>query len=225
MSPSNDPLGKRPPTYVGIIAFKILKGSLFLILAIIAYTLSDNNLPEDYRHLIGRLQPVLDLLRVQPGNKFFTHIAQAIGTLTESNVLVAAAGTLCYSLFSLVEGIGLIFRSTWAGWLAIGESAFFIPIELYELSRPTKFSWWLLALLVINITIVWYLLENRARLFHHHHHPGAPMAGADAERALRQAQGGGDPARPSGPRPEPVEGPSGQAAQPGGGGDAEKPGA
>jgi uncharacterized membrane protein (DUF2068 family) len=223
MSPSNEPLGKRPPTYVGIIGFKLLKGTLFLILAIIAYTLSDNNLPEDYRNLIGRLQPVLELLRVQPGNKFFTHIAQAIGTLTEGNVLVAAAGTLFYSLFSLVEGVGLIFRSTWAGWLAIGESAFFIPIELYELSRPTKFSWWLAGLLVINVIIVWYLLENRARLFHHHHHyhhpVEEPVAAADAER-----QGGGDPARPSGPRPEPVEGPAGQAAEPGRGGDAEKPG-
>ena len=38
-----------------------------------------------------------------------------------------------YSLFSLVEGIGLIFRVSWAGWMAIGESVFFIPIEVYDL--------------------------------------------------------------------------------------------
>jgi len=42
---------------------------------------------------------------------------------------VGSGRTLVYSLFSLVEGIGLISVS-WAGWLAIGESAFFIPIEI-----------------------------------------------------------------------------------------------
>jgi len=168
-------VGKRPPTYVGIIIFKLIKGSLFLGLAITAYTLSDNNLPEEYRQFLARMQPFLDLLRVHPGNKFFTHLAGQVGELTEANVLWAAAGTLVYCMFSLVEGIGMLFRMTWAGWLAIGESAFFIPIELYELTRPGKFSWWLAAVLVINIIIVWYLFVNRGRLFRHHHpHPPSP---------------------------------------------------
>ena len=63
----------------------------------------------------------------------------------------------------------MIFRVSWAGWMAIGESAFFIPIEIYELTRPGKFSWVVLGVLVINIIIVWYLLRNRHRLFRHHH--------------------------------------------------------
>ncbi len=36
---------------------------------------------------------------------------------------------MIYSLFAAVEGVGLIFRFPWAGWLSIGESAFFIPIK------------------------------------------------------------------------------------------------
>jgi uncharacterized membrane protein (DUF2068 family) len=36
-------------------------------------------------------------------------------------------------LFSIIEGGGLMFRASWAGYLAIGESAFFVPIEIYEL--------------------------------------------------------------------------------------------
>lgn len=93
-------------------------------------------------------------------------------------MLWAAAGTLCYSLFSLVEGVGMIFRAGWACWLAIGESGFFIPIEVYELSRPVKFSWWLLLVLVVNVIIVWYLFQNRNRIFrHHHHHHGGGAAG------------------------------------------------
>jgi uncharacterized membrane protein (DUF2068 family) len=68
-----------------------------------------------------------------------------------------------------VEGIGLMFRVPWAGWLAIGESAFFVPIEIYELNRPGRFSWWLVCILLVNILIVWYLFTNRGRLFRHHH--------------------------------------------------------
>jgi len=64
----------------------------------------------------------------------------------------------------------LIFRAGWACWLAIGESAFFIPIEIYELVKPTrKPSLTLVLILIINIVIVWYLARNRSRLFHHGH--------------------------------------------------------
>jgi uncharacterized membrane protein (DUF2068 family) len=161
--PAEEPFVKqRAPTLYGIIAFKLIKGGLFLSLAFVMYALSDNDLPAEMRH-------VMEILRVHPANKFFAHLAERVGHLTEANVLWAAAGTLIYSLFSLVEGGGMMFRVSWAGWLAIGESAFFIPIELYELTRPTKFSWWLFTVLAANIVIVWYLFTNRNRLFRHHH--------------------------------------------------------
>ena len=79
-----------------------------------------------------------------------------------------AGGTLFYSLFSLVEGVGLIFRVSWAGWLAIGESAFFVPIEVYELVRHPSLA--VLVILALNVFIVWYLFQNRHRLFRHHQH-------------------------------------------------------
>jgi uncharacterized membrane protein (DUF2068 family) len=152
---------KRAPTFYAIIAFKILKGMLFVMLGIFAYTLSDNNLPQEF-------QKLLHFLRVTPANTFFAHLAERVGTLTESDLLWTALGTLLYSSFSLVEGVGMVFRQSWAGWLAIGESAFFIPIEVYELLRVGGFSWGLCLVLVLNILIVWYLLKNRHRLFKHH---------------------------------------------------------
>ncbi len=152
---------KRAPTLYAIIAIKLLKGGLFLSMAIVAYALSDNDLPEEYRHL-------LQYLRLNPEREFFRALAVKIGTLTEANVLWVAAGTGVYSLFSLIEGIGLMFRVPWAGWMAIGESAFFIPIEVFDLVH--RFSWTVFIILVINIVIVWYLFANRARLFRHHGH-------------------------------------------------------
>jgi uncharacterized membrane protein (DUF2068 family) len=165
-----EPVKKRAPTLYVIIAVKLLKGALFVTLAIVMYTLSDNNLPDELKHLLQHL-------RLNPERKFWTDLAVQIGQLTEAKVLWAAAGTLVYSLFSLVEGVGLIFRVSWAGWMAIGESAFFIPIEIYELVHRTVpeqphpgHTVTVFVILVLNVVIVWYLFQNRDRLFRHHHH-------------------------------------------------------
>ncbi len=152
---------KRAPTLYAIIGIKLLKGALFVSLAIVAYALSDNDLPAE-------LSKALHILRLNPERKFWANLAVQVGKLTEANVLWTAAGTLVYSMFSLVEGVGLMFRVSWAGWMAIGESAFFIPIEIYELSH--RFTWFVLGILGLNILIVWYLFQNRGRLFRHHHH-------------------------------------------------------
>ena len=65
---------------------------------------------------------------------------------------------------------------------AIGESAFFIPIEMFELIRRhtpegearvhamfahPKIG--IAIVLAVNVMIVWYLFQNRQRLFRHHH--------------------------------------------------------
>jgi len=169
MGTDTEQIKKRAPTLYAIIAIKLLKALLFVTLAIVAYTLSDNDLPQEYRDFLHHL-------RVNPERRFWADLARQVGTLTEAKVLWAAAGTLVYSMFSLVEGIGLMFRVSWAGWLAIGESAFFIPIEVYELvprvQSPDRPGHPLVVfiILALNIIIVWYLFQNRNRLFRHHHH-------------------------------------------------------
>ena len=170
MGTETELLKKPAPTLYAIIGIKLVKGLLFLTLAIIAYTLSDNDLPAELKNLLHHL-------RFNPERKFWADLAVQVGQLTEVNVLWAAAGTLIYSMFSLVEGIGLMFRVSWAGWMAICESAFFIPIEIYELvhrnprdSGRTGHPILILTILAINIWIVWYLAKNKHRLFRHHHH-------------------------------------------------------
>jgi len=159
----------RAPTLYVIIGIKLLKFLLFVTLAITMYTLSDNNLPDELRTVLGHL-------RLNPERRFWVDLAHRLGELKERNLVWASAATLFYSLFSLTEGIGLMFRVGWAGWMAIGESAFFIPIEVYELLHLTPrepgrsgHPVTLLVILGLNILIVWYLLQNRQRLFRHHH--------------------------------------------------------
>lgn len=151
---------KHAPTLYAIIATKLIKGSLLLLVGLGVYRLHDNNLPAQFREL-------LEFLHLDPERAFFTALASRLGQITPSNVIWVATGTVLYSLFSLVEGTGLMFRVSWAGWLAISESAFFIPIEIYEFIRRDRLA--VLGVLAINVAIVWYLLQNRQRLFRHHH--------------------------------------------------------
>jgi uncharacterized membrane protein (DUF2068 family) len=164
-----DPKPKGAPTLYLISGFKIVKGVLLLALAFGIFTLADKNLPDLFNAF-------LRWIHLDPERKFFTHIGEKLDTITPANVRWVATGTFLYGLFLITGGTGLAFRARWAVWLAIGESAFFLPIELYEMLREDHLSWELPAVLAVNVVIVWYLFRNRERLFRHPHHPVAAPA-------------------------------------------------
>jgi len=165
------PQKKRAPTLYFIIGVKLLKGTLALLLAFGVYKLAG----KDISNLFDQ---ALRVIHLDPENRFLSDIGEKLDKITPANVGWVATGTFLYSLFSLVEGVGLIFRVKWAVWLAIGESAFFIPIEIFELVHRHElvrrgelhpgFAWKLTIILGLNIFIVWYLFQNRVRLFRHH---------------------------------------------------------
>jgi len=154
---------KRALTLYFIIGIKLLKGLFLLALAIGVYALAGQNLDL-------RFDAMLRMLHLDPDQSFFMHLGERLLKITPSNVRQVAAMTFCYSFFSFAEAAGLMFRLRWVGWIVIGESLFFIPIEVYELIKG--FSIGVSIILVINVIIVEYLYRNRNILFRHHHrHP------------------------------------------------------
>ena len=151
---------RRAPTLYVIIAGKLLKGALALALALFIFKLAGQDLSDVFDRII-------QWFHLDPESRFFSEIGNRLDDITPANVRWVGVATVLYSLISLVESVGLIFRFPWAGWLAIGESAFFIPIEVRELIvRPHLF---VAGVLAFNVLIVWYLFTNRHRLFRHHH--------------------------------------------------------
>lgn len=168
---------KRAPTLYFIVAIKLVKGSLLLMAAVSIYLLANKNLPDLFDQFIR-------WIHLDPEGRFFADIGDRLETVTPSNVHMIASWMFLYGLFLTVGGLGLAFRAAWAVWLAIGESAFFIPIEIYELVRRhtpegearahamfahPKIG--IAIVLAVNVVIVWYLFENRNRLFRHHAPP------------------------------------------------------
>ncbi len=168
---------KRPaPTLYFIVAIKLVKGVALLLLALGVFSLANRDLSDVFDQF-------LRWVHLDPEQSFFQGIGDWLDTITPTNVRVVASGTFLCGLYLIILGLGLAFRAKWAIWLAIGESAFFIPIEIFELvrhrnpgtadhPRPELFSHPKLGLaivLALNVMIVWYLLQNRKRLFRHHH--------------------------------------------------------
>ena len=173
---ATEPKPKRAPTLYLIVAIKFCKGVAALLLAVGAYNLTDNNLPEDFRKL-------LMFLHLDPEKRFLLDLTEQISHITPQRLESIALGSILYCLLMFLQAGGLAFRVSWIVWLVIGESAFFIPIEIYELVRhhapgaekhlPVIFGHPKIGIgivLAINIAIVWYLFENRGRIIRHHHH-------------------------------------------------------
>ena len=151
---------RRAPTLYVIAGIKLAKGLLLLAVALGIFALIGKDLQNDFEQLVRGFG-------LDPEQRFFVSIGDNLDHITPANVRWVGIVTALYSLISLVESVGLMFRVSWAGWLAIGDAAFFIPIELHELT--IRLHWFVLAVLAFNVLIVWYLFANRHRLFRHHH--------------------------------------------------------
>jgi uncharacterized membrane protein (DUF2068 family) len=164
---------KHAPTLYIIAGIKLAKGLILLCVAFGIFSMAGQDLQNGFERLVR-------WFGLDPEKRFFANIGEWLDTVTPTNIRVVASGTLLYGLFLMASGTGLALRAAWAIWLAIGESAFFIPIEIYELTRRhtpekdmhsifTHPKASLAIVLALNILIVWYLYKNRHRLFRHHH--------------------------------------------------------
>jgi len=175
-NPPAAPEKNRAPKLYFIVAIKLIKGVALLLLAAGVLSLANKDLSDVFDEF-------LRWVHLDPERIFFQRIGDWLDTISPAGVRRAAIGTSLCGLFLIVLGLGLAFRAKWAIWLAIGESAFFIPVEIFELVRhrrldaaglpqPEMFPHpkiGLAIVLAINVLIVWYLYTNRKRLFRHHH--------------------------------------------------------
>ena len=168
----------RAPTLYFIAICKLAKGAALLLLAAGIYSLAGHDLQEDFGKFV-------EWVHMDPEHRFFRNISDFLSTVTPGNVKVTALAFSLYGCFLLAGGVGLALRAKWAIWLTIGESAFFIPIEVFELTgrrtprldpadEPQPHSHLfshpkvgLLIVLILNILIVCYLYKNKQRLFRH----------------------------------------------------------
>lgn len=108
---------------------------------------------------------IVHRLHLNPASHYPHIFIEAMARVSDTHLLLIAAGTALYSLIRFVEAYGLWQQRRWAEWLAAVSGGIYIPLEIYELVvRVTIIR---VGALVINLAVVAYmvwLLTERLRL-------------------------------------------------------------
>ena len=141
-------------TLLLIALFKLFKGILLVIVAVGALRLVHKDVAAVVQHWV-------DLLRVDPDNRFIHRIIVRSFGIQARQLREISAGTFFYAGILLTEGIGLLMKKHWAEYFTVISTAVFIPLEVYEIVH--RFTWVRVGVLIVNAAIVWYLVDRIRR--------------------------------------------------------------
>ncbi len=137
------------PALILIGLFKLAKAIGLIVVGIGALKLLHKDIGQTVEHWVN-------VLRVDPDNRFIHRLITRIFHVTPAQLKAVSAGTFFYAALLLIEGIGLLLRRHWAEYFTVITTAALIPLEIYEIAH--HLTWVKVAVLAINVAIVWYLI-------------------------------------------------------------------
>lgn len=143
-----------------VAAYKLIKGVALLALGIGALRLL-------HRDVATEVARWIDLLRIDPQNHYIQNLVARIAKVDARKLKELSIGTFFYSGVFLTEGVGLALRKRWAEYLTILTTASLLPLEIYEIAR--RFSAAKIVILLVNIAVVVYLVNEVRRTRNAHH--------------------------------------------------------
>ena len=99
---------------------------------------------------------VIDALRIDPERHFVGILMEHVGLIQPQTLRRAGILSFMYAAVCVVEGTGLILEKRWAEYFTVILTSLGLPWESYELME--RFSWYKVALLIINVIVLLYLL-------------------------------------------------------------------
>ena len=132
-----------------IAVFKLVKALALIAVGIGALKYLHKDLAASVLHWV-------DMLRVDPDNRFIHRILTKAFSVTPKQLKELSAGTFFYAALLGIEGIGLLLRKHWAEYFTIITTGALLPLEVYELAKHVTVA--KIIVLVINAAIVWYLV-------------------------------------------------------------------
>jgi uncharacterized membrane protein (DUF2068 family) len=143
-----------------VAAYKLVKGLALLALGIGALSLL-------HRDVAAEAARWIDLLRIDPQNHYIQSLLARIARVDTRKLKELSIGTFLYSGVFLTEGVGLALRKRWAEYLTILTTASLLPLEVYEIAK--RFSAAKVVILLVNIAVVVYLVNEVRRTRNAHH--------------------------------------------------------
>ena len=127
---------------------KSIKGTLLIVVAFRLLSLFDQDIHAWAQDFVSRHGIDLANRYVQAG------LERLVG-IGNTQLVEFSIGALIYAAMLFTEGIGLWLQKRWAEYLTVIATAMFIPFEIYEIY--VRFTWVRIAILAVNIFVVWYL--------------------------------------------------------------------
>lgn len=88
-------------------------------------------------------------------NRYVQSTLERLSGVGNRQLVELSIGATVYAGLLFTEGIGLWLQKRWAEYMTAGLTALFIPVEIYEIFE--RFTWVRVAILALNIFVVWYL--------------------------------------------------------------------
>ncbi len=144
---------------IRIIAFfKFVKGILLIVIGIKLLTLLNKDVGDWAMDFVSRHG-------IDAENRFVHSILEKLDAIGNKQLMQISIGSFLYSSLLITEGAGLWLKKLWAEFLTVIATSLFIPLEIYEIYE--KFTIIRVAILALNLLIVWYLATRlRAELAH-----------------------------------------------------------
>lgn len=135
-----------------IIVWKLIKGSLLLLLAVGAFALI-------HKDVHGLAEQLVEALHLDPTSKRIGPLLEKIGNFaTPAHKAEVGVGAIVFAAFIFVEAWGLWNRRIWAEVLTIVATSLLIPVEVYEIARHPSLG--KVITLAVNALIVFYLARH-----------------------------------------------------------------
>lgn len=135
-----------------------LKGAVVLLAATGLLSL----IHHDVHAVAARL---IEHLHLNPASRYPHIFLDLASGVTDSRLLMLAAGAALYAVVRFIEAYGLFRERAWAEVLAAVSGAIYVPFEVFELAHAP--TWHGAALLGINLAVagimVRALIERRTR--------------------------------------------------------------
>ncbi len=118
-----------PPKMLRIIAaIKLAKGVMLAGVALGLFSIV-------HRDLDQLAQQLVDLMRISPENHYAKLLLEKAGLIQPHSIMTAGIATAFYSAILLSEGVGLWIGASWAEYVVIFTTGFFVPEEILSMVR------------------------------------------------------------------------------------------
>ncbi len=91
-------------------------------------------------------------------NKYVHSALEKLQGVGNAQLMQMSGVAFGYSALLFTEGVGLWLQKRWAEFLTAIATGLLIPLEIYEIYE--KFTWVRVAILILNLFIVWYLVTR-----------------------------------------------------------------